>query len=365
MIGLHSDNDCVRWLWCYQRIAQPLVELTIESILKEFLVIKLEGNKDASFALTQKGLIKKVLSAAQMENCNPSDFLAMMKQTLGSDPDGKSMREPWVYSSIVGMLIYLVINTRLDITLAVIQVCHFNHNPCKQSHATAVKHILCYLKGTQDCRMSIKLTDTLGIDLYIACDFTDRYKSDPDEWATLAKSQMIRLANCPLIWKSQLLFLKVTLSVCEVEYSALSHSIWALSLIRCLLLELAKKLELEKMTKFAPIVRSWLFEDNAAALRTRYFFHTKRALVMGIAQASPLHHWEGLDTCFQLADGLTKPNVCETFQRLCMLLIIWVGKIICALPIIFIDTCDTSFSRSTAFGHVLCMHNVRESRRSS
>jgi spore germination protein GerM len=63
---------------------------------------------------------------------------------LGSDPDGETMREEWLYSSIVGMLLYLSTNTRPDIAFAVSQVARFNHSP-KQSHAKAVKMIVRYL----------------------------------------------------------------------------------------------------------------------------------------------------------------------------------------------------------------------------
>ena len=337
MIGLYVD-DCV---CCFreQSLIDDVIselrangfELTVEGTLEEFLGIKLVRNQDSSFTLTQVGLIKKVLAAAGMEDCNPNAVPAV-KQTLGADPDGAPMNETWQYSSIVGMLIYLATNTRLDIALAVSQVARFNHNP-KQSHATAVKMILRYLKGTQDKGMIINPSDSLDLDLYVDGDYAGLYKSDPDSSPTSAKSRMgyvIRLANCPLIWKSQLLQ-EVALSVCEVEYSALSHSIRAMIPIQRLLVELIKKLNLERLAKLSPIVRSRVFEDNAAALqlatthrmtnRTRYF-HTKWHWFWELYR-SGLFTIEKVDTKYQLADGLTKPNVRETFERLRELLLGW------------------------------------------
>ena len=66
----------------------------MEGTLEEFLGIKLVRNQDSSFTLTQVGLIKKVLAAAGMEDCNPNAVPAV-KQTLGADPDGAPMNETW------------------------------------------------------------------------------------------------------------------------------------------------------------------------------------------------------------------------------------------------------------------------------
>ena len=73
--------------------------------------------------------------------------LVKMMESLGSDPDGKEMTDPWNYRSVIGMLLYLSGKTRPDIQFAVSQVARFSHSP-KQSHANAVKQIIQYLKGT-------------------------------------------------------------------------------------------------------------------------------------------------------------------------------------------------------------------------
>jgi hypothetical protein len=55
------------------------------------------------------------------------------------------------------MLIYLTTNTRPDIGYAVSQVARYNKDP-KQTHATAVKMIIRYLKRTRDKGMIVKFT---------------------------------------------------------------------------------------------------------------------------------------------------------------------------------------------------------------
>jgi len=48
------------------------LNLTVEGTLAEFLGIKLERQGNNSFKLTQRGLIEKVLKAAEMSDCNPN-----------------------------------------------------------------------------------------------------------------------------------------------------------------------------------------------------------------------------------------------------------------------------------------------------
>ena len=57
--------------------------------------------------------------------------------------------EQWGYASVVGMLLYLSGNSRPDIAFSVNQATRFTHDP-KDSHATAIKRIVKYLKATRD-----------------------------------------------------------------------------------------------------------------------------------------------------------------------------------------------------------------------
>ena len=96
--------------------------LTHEGTFSEFLGIKFdEDKKTGTITLTQKGLIKKVITAAGLDDSNPNWTPASSK-ALGIDPEGPPMKENWSYPSIVGMLLYLSTNTRPDISYAVSQV---------------------------------------------------------------------------------------------------------------------------------------------------------------------------------------------------------------------------------------------------
>jgi len=99
-----------------------------------------------------------------MRDCNPNKVPAST-EALGSDPNGEPMDEAWNYKSIIGMLIYLTTNTRPNIAYSISQVARFSHIP-KKSHATAVKMILCYLKGSANNGTIIKLQDQLTLEAY-------------------------------------------------------------------------------------------------------------------------------------------------------------------------------------------------------
>jgi hypothetical protein len=90
---------------------------------------------------------------------------------LGSDPDGELHdQSKWHHASIVGMLLYLANNTRLDISFSVSQVARYNNHP-KRSHASAVQMILRYLKRTADMGLIVKLGGTYHLKIWVDSDF--------------------------------------------------------------------------------------------------------------------------------------------------------------------------------------------------
>ena len=293
------------------------LNLTVEGTLAEFLGIKLERQGNNSFKLTQRGLIEKVLKAAEMSDCNPNSTPAS-STPLSLDPDGAPFNEKWKYSSIVGMLIYLSTNTRMDIGFAVSQVARFTHSP-KQSHATGVKMILRYLKGTIDQGTILTPSGKLTFDLHCDGDFAGLYRYDPPTEPSSAKSRIgyvIRLSDCPVVWKSQLLQ-SVALSTTEVEYAALSISLRTFIPIQYILEEMIDKLE---ATKDNPIV-SRVFEDNCAC----FLLATVQRLTSRTRYYHAQYHWfwqhyrnglftiERIPTTDMLADGFTKALPKHTF----------------------------------------------------
>ena len=237
-------------------------ELKKEGNFNEFLGIKLEKRSDNSIELTQTGLIDKILQTTNMVNCNPNRIPA--KGPLGSDPEGEPMDESWNYRSIVGMLLYLSTNTRPDITFAVSQVARFSADP-KQSHATAVKTILRYLKRTRTLGMIIRITGSLTLDLFVDADFLGLYKIEPFSDPNSARSRtgfIVKLSDCPLTWRSQLQS-SITCSTLEAEYNALSSALKVLIPLKRILIEATSQLQISSTIRSTISARA--FEDNQGA----------------------------------------------------------------------------------------------------
>jgi hypothetical protein len=307
----------------FKKLEGRSLAFTREGSFTDFLGIKFTRDiKSGTLTLTQKGLINKILEAAQMTDCKPNWTPAPLS-ALGIDPDGTPMSETWSYRSIIGMLLYLSTNTRPDITFAVSQVARFSHAP-KQSHATAVKMILRYLKRTMDFGMTVHPTGTLDLETYVDADFAGLHGRDPEYSTTSAKSRtgyLVSLGNCPIIWKSHLQT-EITLSTLESEYSALSSSLRIVLPLRDLLAEITAGIKLPK--GFSTIVNCRVFEDNNGALllatqqkitnRTKYF------------RVKWHHFWEHvrigtidvqkIATVEQRADYLTKGLPRESFERI-------------------------------------------------
>ena len=244
------------------RLTKCGFELTHKGSFSEFLGIKFVHDKETgAITAMQHGLIKKILAATSMEDCNPN-WVPATPTALGIDPDGEPMDEEWSYPSIIGMLLYLSTNTRPD---AVSQVARFNHSP-KKSHVTAIKMIIHYLKHTIDKGTIIHPTSTLQLDCWVDATFRNLYRIDPDHEPSAAKSHtgyIITLGGCPLVWKSQLQS-TITLSTQEGEYCTLSQAMCTLIPICAILIEISSALSLPPSMTVS--ICSRVFEDNNSTL---------------------------------------------------------------------------------------------------
>ena len=310
-----------------QQLKDKGFELTQEGSFSEFLGIDFVARHDGSIVLTQTGLIDKVLAASGLEDCKPN-LMPALAQALGSDPDGLPMDESWNYLSILGMLLYLSTNTRPDIAFAVSQAARFSAAP-KQSHATAVKSIIRYLKRTRTQGTIIRPTGKLDLDLYVDADFAGLFRQEPDRIPESVKSRtgyVIMLSNCPLLFKS-VLQNSISASTLEAEYNALSYALKTLLPLKRTLLEVVNALDLPNSIRTS--VRARVFEDNQGAYylatnqrvtnRTKYFLvkwhwfwsHSHEFLILKV---------ESRD---QRADYFTKALPRELFEHNRMLVQGW------------------------------------------
>ena len=104
-----------------------------------------------------------------MEDANTCIIPATLTP-LCSDKEVESFKEEWDYTPIIGMLTFLSTNLRPDPAYAVHQFSIFTLYP-RNSHITAIKRVLRYLKSTRTKVMMNSSLNEFRVDCYIDADF--------------------------------------------------------------------------------------------------------------------------------------------------------------------------------------------------
>jgi hypothetical protein len=326
-LGINSDDQ------------RHTFALRDEGEVSAFLGIQIAKTGDNEFFLTQTGLIDKVLAVTQMTDCNGCDTPATV-DPLHADVDGAVFDERWAYDVVIGMLMYLSGNTRPDIANAVHQAARFTHG-ARQSHASGVKRILCYLKKTKTNGLILKPGKDLRVDCYVDADFGGLFSVEDKQDPVCVKSRtgyVITYRGAPLMWASKMQT-QVALSTMEAEYVALSISMRNLIPIREILKEVmiivfdkAPSISYHSHSKAFDdtvgstdhvIPQSTVFEDNDACLKfARMPKLTLRTKHIGIpyhwfrTQVERLEiHIERIGTKDQLADQFTKGLTVDAFRQ--------------------------------------------------
>jgi len=202
--------------------------------LKYILGIQIMRNREVrTISMNQTAYIHQILAYFGMSECAPVSTLLTIKHNLSTSQSPKTEEEVTKYLKyanglhyleIVGALLYAT-QTHLDIQYAVSIVSQFDGNPGKP-HLEAAKHVLCYLKGTADLRLTLECSGSKSVDLI---GWTD------SNWAQDANSRrsisgfFFEIASGSVSWsaKKQLI---IALSTVEAEYmvatNAMKEAIW-------------------------------------------------------------------------------------------------------------------------------------------
>ena len=280
-------------------------EFRDEGELSAFLGIKIDKIDDGKYFLSQPDLIEKVLSAAGMTDCNPNSTPSKV-EPMGPSAEDELMAESWEYASIIGMLMYLANNTRPDIAYTVPTCARYTHNP-RKTHATAVKHILRYIKGTKTKGMILNPNHKQTLDCFVDSDFAGAYSQYHNRDPTSTKSHtgyVILYQGCPILWVSKMQT-QCALSTIESEYLALSQAMRDLIPMREILKEIMQYVFKKEATTpkcsanskaftdilseehESPIPKSKVYEDNNICLKiTRLSCLTPRTKHIAIP-----YHW--------------------------------------------------------------------------
>ena len=317
--------------WFVSELRSRGFELQIEGDFDAFLGVAFDKLSDGSYHIHQSGLINKIIEATKMEDANPN-WTPATQAALGADENGELYdNDPWKYSSIVGMLIYLATNTRPDISYAVSQVARFSKSP-RKSHATAVKTIVRYLKRTADKGMIVRFTIKLELVTYVDADHAGIFgREDPrnPDSARSRSGYIIILSGLPVYWKSSLMS-AICLSTLEAEYQSLSLAMKQVLGYKRLLEELVSKFTLDGLDT---TIYCTVLEDNQGALylatnqrltnRTKYFHVKWHHFWDNVQQPDNTHDEDGnpkvrlekVESSKQGADYLTKGLVRDPYEN--------------------------------------------------
>ena len=175
-------------------------EIDDQGDVSDFLGIEVTHLKDGSVMLTQPHLIDTILKDLHLQqNTKEQSTPGLSSQILHPDGDGEDMGEDFHCRSVIGKLNFLEESTRTDICYCVHQCAHFAVNP-KKSHASAVKDIGYYCKGTRDKVLILKPDKLSNFECWV--DYAGNCRpQDVLHDSMTSKSRagwVIRFAGCPL-----------------------------------------------------------------------------------------------------------------------------------------------------------------------
>jgi hypothetical protein len=196
--------------------------------LHHFLDITVERRPDG-LLLHQRTYRLDVLKRAVMTDCKPCSTPVDLKAKLAAD-SGPPVRDPSQFQSIAEALQYLTF-TRPDIEYVVQQVCLHMHDP-RESHLTAMKRILRYLRCTPDYGLLLHRSRSTDLIVYTDVDWAgcpDTRRSTSSYAVFLGDN----LASWSAKWQTV-----VSRSSAEAEYRAVANGVAEATWLRQLLLEL-------------------------------------------------------------------------------------------------------------------------------
>ena len=250
--------------------------------------------------ISQKKYIESVLEAHGMADCKSASTPMEAGIVLGkAGAEHQSTQEfKTNYQSMLGSIMYIMLQTRPDIAYAISKLSQFSSNPTEQ-HLQALKRVLRYLKGTKDLGLTYQKDEKGELvgwtDSSWACDIDDSRSTS---------GYLMQLNGAAVSWCSQKQP-TVAKSTCEAEYMGQSDAGSEIVWLRGLLKDLG----------IHPIGPTTLYADNQGAIRlannpenhrrTKHIavkYHYTRELVEN--NTLKLVYKETRD---MLADCLTKP----------------------------------------------------------
>ena len=202
--------------------------------------------------VNQSEYVDELLARFDKTDCNPVSTPLVARLTEQSDTSFLSDADHAIYRNMVGSMLYLACWSRPDIAFAVSELSRFVSKPT-QTHLTAAKHLLRYLKGTKS--LGLKYSKPLDR-LNLLWGYVDSDWAGCPDTRRSTSGFVLMLNGAAISWKSKRQSV-VALSTAEAEFVAASSMVQEVIYARRLLDRLG----------FPQPNPTAIFEDNATCVK--------------------------------------------------------------------------------------------------
>jgi len=300
---IYTGND-VSLCHSFKKSMMSEFDMTNLGRMRYFLGVEILQDSKGIF-MCQRKYAQDVLSRFGMKNCKAVKNPIVLGTKLSRENAGTKV-DATLFKKVVGSLMYLT-TTRPDLMYGVSLISRFMANPT-ETHWTAAKRLLRYLKGTTEFGIYYKRGENTSIIAYTDSDFA----GDSDDRKSTSGSVFF-LGSGAVSWSSKKQPI-VTLSTTEAEYIAAAscacQSIWIKRIMETLgFNEENKILMLCDNNSAFQLSKNPVFHGRSKHIDVR--FHLLRDLVKdGRINLSYCN------TQDQAADIMTKPLKLEQFLKL-------------------------------------------------
>lgn len=258
----------------------------------------LDWKEDGSVHVHQSDFAEKILYEFNMTDANPVKAPAPMNlhKIVASVASPINQK---LYQKAVGMLNYLALHTRPDITFVTNLLAQFTSNP-NEAHWSSVKHLLRYLKGTMTMGIHYIQSSNLSEDLVGWAD-ADYATSLVTKKST--SGYVITLFGNPVCWSAKKQPV-VAQSTTEAEFVAINRCAKQLRWLTNLILNLHIKIKpptLKNDNSGAVIIsKEAQLNENTKHIEIRFQYVLELVLKKQLIV-------QQVSTNDMIADGLTKP----------------------------------------------------------
>lgn len=321
IISMHVDDQLIA---CNSRTAlnsfkQQLnaqFECSDGGPVNYFLGFSIQRNRDSrQLFIGQQHYTTTLLANFNMTDCNPTATpLPQGFEGLKATDEEFQLAQQLPYPKLAGSLLYLATISRPDIAHAASMLCRFI-SKWSNTHFSAAKHLLRYLKGTINFGLKFDFNNTSTAQFF---GYSDADWSGDRNTRRSTTGYVFNVLGGPVAWKSRLQP-TVALSTTEAEYmattDATAHALWLQTLLSDLKLPPQLNLQVRPVT---------IFNDNRGAIalasnpvqhsRTKHI-DTKHHFIRDYIEKGAIQV-QHVTSANNLADILTKYLSRDLYQRL-------------------------------------------------